>query len=185
CICQALREKITILVTHQLQYLKAASQILILENGEMVQEGTYSEFMKSWVYFDTPLKKENEEAEPSPGPGTLSLRNRTSSESSVQSQQASTPLLKDAAPEGQDTYKNYFTAGAHWLTMVFLILVNITAQVAYALQDWWLADWANEQSALYGMVYGKGNITVVRDPVWYFQTYSGKVESSGLLHESL
>ncbi|KAM9674301.1 ATP-binding cassette sub-family C member 4-like [Dama dama] len=193
CICQALREKITILVTHQLQYLKAASQILILENGKMVQEGTYSEFMKSWVYFDTPLKKENEEAEPSPGPGTLSLRNQTSSETSVQSQQASTPLLKDAAPEGRDTeniqvtlsdeshlegsvgfktYKNYFTAGAHWLTMVFLILVNIAAQVAYALQDWWLADWANEQSALYGMVYGKGNITVVRDPVWYFQTYS-------------
>nr|XP_014335662.1 PREDICTED: multidrug resistance-associated protein 4 isoform X2 [Bos mutus] len=146
CICQALREKITILVTHQLQYLKAASQILILENGKMVQEGTYSEFVKSWVYFDTLLKKENEEAEPSPGPGTLSLRNRTSSESSVQSQQASTPLLKDAAPEGQD--------------------------VAYVLQDWWLAYWANEQSALYGMVYGKGNITVVLDPVWYFQTYS-------------
>ena len=68
----------------------------------MVQEGTYSESVKSWVYFDTLLKKENEEAEPSPGPRTLSLRNRTSSKSSVQSQQASTPLLKDAAPEGQD-----------------------------------------------------------------------------------
>ncbi|KAI4581557.1 hypothetical protein MJG53_010000 [Ovis ammon polii x Ovis aries] len=76
---------------------------------------------------------------------------------------------------GFKTYKNYFTAGAHWLTMVFLILVNIAAQVAYVLQDWWLAFWANEQSALYGMVYGKGNITVVLDPVWYFQTYSGTV----------
>lgn len=32
CICQALHEKITILVTHQLQYLKAASHILILKD---------------------------------------------------------------------------------------------------------------------------------------------------------
>lgn len=32
CICQSLHEKITILVTHQLQYLKAASQILILKD---------------------------------------------------------------------------------------------------------------------------------------------------------
>lgn len=32
CICQTLHEKITVLVTHQLQYLKAASQILILKD---------------------------------------------------------------------------------------------------------------------------------------------------------
>ena len=31
CICQVLHEKITILVTHQWQYLKDASQILLLE----------------------------------------------------------------------------------------------------------------------------------------------------------
>ena len=68
----------------------------------MVQEGTYSEFVKSWVYFDTLLKKENEEAEPSPVPESPTIRTQTSSESSVQSQQSSTPLLKDAAPEGQD-----------------------------------------------------------------------------------
>ena len=27
------------------------------------------------------------------------------------------------------TYANYFTAGAHWSVIIFLILVNITAQV--------------------------------------------------------
>ena len=32
CIRQALKEKITILVTHQLQYLEDASQILILKD---------------------------------------------------------------------------------------------------------------------------------------------------------
>ena len=30
---------------------------------------------------------------------------------------------------GFKTYKNYFTGGADWLVIIFLILVNIAAQV--------------------------------------------------------
>ncbi|OWK00772.1 hypothetical protein Celaphus_00016754, partial [Cervus elaphus hippelaphus] len=182
CICQVLREKITILVTHQLQYLKDTSQILILKDGKVIQKGTFAQFPKSGVNFeDILLKKENEETEPSPGTGTPTLRNQIS-ESSVQSQQSSRPSLKDAAPEDQDdrsvgkfgfkTYKNYFTAGSHWFIILFLILVNIAAQVVYALQDWWLADWANGQSSLYAFAYGKGKVIVMLDPVWYLTVYS-------------
>ncbi|OWK00969.1 hypothetical protein Celaphus_00016743, partial [Cervus elaphus hippelaphus] len=189
CICQTLHEKITILVTHQLQYLKDASQILILKDGRIMQKGTYAEFPKSGVDFeDILLKEEKEEAELSPGPGTPSLRNRTSFESSVQSQQASEPLLKDAAHEDEDieniqvaqsqesclkgnigfeTYKDYFTDETHWSVITFLTLVNIAAQVAYALQDW-----ANEQSVLHDTLFGKGNLIVTFDPVWYFTVYS-------------
>ena len=61
----------------------------------MVQEGTYSEFLKSWVYFDSLLKKK-EKGKPS------TVNNQTSSELSVQSQESSRPLVKDAAPEDQD-----------------------------------------------------------------------------------
>ncbi|XP_060989327.1 ATP-binding cassette sub-family C member 4-like [Dama dama] len=186
CICQALHEKITILVTHQLQYIKDASQILILKYGEMVREGTYSEFLKSWVYFDSLLKKK-EEGEPS------SVKNQTSSEPSVLSQESSRPLVKDAAPEDQDTenmqvmlslegrsegkvgfktYENYYTAGTHWFIIIFLILVNITAQVVYGLQDWWLQDWANEESSLYAIAHGKGKVLVVPNPAWYLTVYS-------------
>nr|XP_030712765.1 multidrug resistance-associated protein 4 isoform X2 [Globicephala melas] len=201
CICQALYQKITVLVTHQLQYLKAASQILILKDGEMVQKGTYTEFLKSGVDFGSILKKENEETEPSTVPGSPALRNRTFSESSVWSQQSSRPSLKDAAPEDQDTeniqvtlseesrlegkvgfkaYKNYFTAGAPWLIILFLIPVNIAAQVAYVLQDWWLSYWANEQSALNVTVNGQGNVTEKLDLYWYLGIYSGLTVSAVL-----
>uniref|UniRef100_A0A452VN33 Multidrug resistance-associated protein 4 n=1 Tax=Ursus maritimus TaxID=29073 RepID=A0A452VN33_URSMA len=145
CICQTLHEKITILVTHQLQYLKAASQILILKDGRMVQKGTYTEFLKSGVDFGSLLKRENEEADQSPAPGSPALRTRSFSASSVWSQQSSRPSLKDGAPEntqvalseesrsegkvGFKAYKNYLTAGAHCLVIVFLILLNIVAQV--------------------------------------------------------
>ncbi|XP_061290380.1 ATP-binding cassette sub-family C member 4-like [Bos javanicus] len=199
CICQGLHEKITILVTHQWQYLKNASQILVLEKGEMVQKGTYAELLKSGIDFASLLKKENEEAEPSPVPESPTMRTQTSSESSVQSQQSSTPLLKDAPAEDQDTeniqhtlseerrlegkvgfktYKNYFRAGAHWSVIIFLILVNIAAQVAYILQDWWLLSWANEQDTLNIMAHEKGNITEMIDLDWYLGIFSGLTASS-------
>ncbi|KAM5288773.1 ATP-binding cassette sub-family C member 4 isoform 1-T1 [Ctenodactylus gundi] len=194
CICQTLHEKITILVTHQLQYLKAASHILILKDGEVVQKGTYTEFLKSGVDFGSLLKKENEEPEQPPGLETPTLRNRSFSESSVWSQQSSRPSLKDGAPESQETedvqvtqpeesrsegqvgfkaYKNYFTAGASWFIIIFLILLNMAAQVAYVLQDWWLSYWANEQSMLNVTMNGKRNVTGKLDLNWFLGIYAG------------
>ncbi|KAF6083623.1 ATP binding cassette subfamily C member 4 [Phyllostomus discolor] len=147
CICQTLHEKITILVTHQLQYLKAASQILILKEGKMVQKGTYTEFLRSGVDFGSLLKKENEEAEQASTSESPSLRHRTFSESSVWSQQSSRPSLKDGAPESQSA--------------------------TYVLQDWWLSYWANQQSALNTTVNGNGNVTEKLDLHWYLGIYSG------------
>ncbi|KAG5204277.1 hypothetical protein JEQ12_002253 [Ovis aries] len=196
CIRQVLKEKITILVTHQLQYLKDASQILILRDGKVMEQGTFAEFSKFGIDFeDIILWEETEEAEPSPGPGTLTMI----SESSVQSQPSSRPSLKDAAPEDQDTetiqvtfplegrsvgrvgfksYENYFTAGDHWFIIIFLILVNIAAQVSYILQDWWLAYWANRQSTLYAMAYGKGRVVEIPDSGWYLTVHSVLTEGT-------
>ncbi|XDB55923.1 hypothetical protein AB1E18_009385 [Capra hircus] len=185
CVCQALREKITILVTHQWQYLKAASWILILKGGTIVQCGTYTWLLKSGVDFDFLLKRNEEE--PSPDLESSTLKNQ------------SRPLMRGAAPELQDTenievtlpledrlegkigiktYNDYFTAGAQWFSLIFLILVNIAAQVAYVLQDWWLAYWANLQSDLYFGAFGKGETGVMLDLKWYLGTYSGLTVST-------
>ncbi|MXQ98864.1 hypothetical protein E5288_WYG002117 [Bos mutus] len=197
CIRRALQEKITILVTHQLQYLKDANQILILKDGKMVARGTYSEFLKSEVDIFSLFEKGNEQSEPSSVPGTPTLI----SESLVQSLQYPRSSVKDAAPEDQDTeniqvvlpledhlegkvgfktYKNYFTAGADWSVIIFLILVNIAAQVAYVLQDWWLAFWANVQNDLYFGRYVKEDEDVVFTLNWYLGVYSGLTVSTVL-----
>nr|XP_020747155.1 multidrug resistance-associated protein 4-like [Odocoileus virginianus texanus] len=208
CIRQALKEKITILVTHQMQYLKDASQILILKGGKMVARGTYSEFLKSGIDIFSLFEKRNEQSEPSPVLGTPTVI----SESLVQSLQSPRPLLKNAAQEDQDTeniqvtlpledhlegkvgfktYKNYFTAGADWPIIILLILVNIAAQVAYSLQDWWLAfcscntfyflfHRANVQSDLYFRRYVKEDEVVVFVLNWYLRVYSGLTVSAVL-----
>ncbi|KAI4581553.1 hypothetical protein MJG53_009996 [Ovis ammon polii x Ovis aries] len=79
---------------------------------------------------------------------------------------------------GIKTYNDYFTAGAQWFILIFLILVNIAAQVAYVLQDWWFAYWANLQSDLYFGEYGKGETDVMLDLKWYLGTYSGLTVST-------
>ncbi|XP_065757876.1 ATP-binding cassette sub-family C member 4-like [Muntiacus reevesi] len=197
CIRQALKEKITIFVTHQLQYLKDASQILILKDGKMVERGTYSEFLNSGIDIFSLFEKGNEHSEPSPVPGTPTVI----SESLVQSLQSPRPSLKDAAPEDQETenihvtlpledhlegkvgfktYVNYFTVGADWPVIIFLILVNITAQVTYALQDWWLVLWANVQNDLFFGRYVKEDEDIVFILNWFLEVYSGLTVSTVL-----
>uniref|UniRef100_A0A8C3IPE3 ATP binding cassette subfamily C member 4 (PEL blood group) n=1 Tax=Chrysemys picta bellii TaxID=8478 RepID=A0A8C3IPE3_CHRPI len=156
CIYQALHQKVSILVTHQLQYLHAVNQILILKEGKMVGKGTYSEFLSSGIDFASLLKK-NEEVEQSPIPGIstmTSARNRTFSQSSVWSQDSLVQSQKDGAVEQPPTeplvtalpeesrsegkinfkiYRKYFAAGANYFVIFILLLLNILAQVRYLM----------------------------------------------------
>lgn len=47
CICQLLRDKIRIMVTHDKNHMKAADQIIILEKGTLLRKGTFSELDKN------------------------------------------------------------------------------------------------------------------------------------------
>ncbi|NXA67055.1 MRP4 protein, partial [Mohoua ochrocephala] len=199
CICQALHQKISVLVTHQLQYLRAANQIIILKDGKMVGKGTYAEFLRSGIDFASLLKKDEEVAEQLSVPGTpnvKSARNRTFSESSVLSQDLSVHSQKDGAveqPPGENAlaavpeesrhegkinfkvYRKYFTAGANYLVIFILIVFNILAQVAYVLQDWWLSYWANHQEKLNLTTngYNGTNETEHLDLNFYLGIYAG------------
>ncbi|XP_036396882.1 multidrug resistance-associated protein 4 [Megalops cyprinoides] len=162
CICGLLRKKPRILVTHQLQYLKAADQILVLKEGHMVARGTYTELQRSGVDFTSLLKQDEEEEQQGAEP-----RSRTLSQTSMRSQSSSLMSVKDGADQlpveqvqsiveesrsegkiGFGLYLKYFRAGANILVLLFLILLNLFAQTSYILQDWWLAYWASEQQRL-------------------------------------
>ncbi|XP_044865818.1 ATP-binding cassette sub-family C member 4 isoform X4 [Mauremys mutica] len=198
CIYQALHQKVSILVTHQLQYLHAVNQILILKEGKMVGKGTYSECLSSGIDFASLLKK-NEEVEQSPIPGIptmKSARNRTFSQSSVWSQDSLVQSQKDGTVEQPPTeplvtalpeesrsegkinfkmYRKYFAAGANYFVIFILLLLNILAQVAYVLQDWWLSYWSNQQEKLNVTAHGNSGINETRhlDLSFYLGIYAG------------
>uniref|UniRef100_A0AAY4E1V3 Multidrug resistance-associated protein 4 n=1 Tax=Denticeps clupeoides TaxID=299321 RepID=A0AAY4E1V3_9TELE len=166
CVCGLLRNKPRILVTHQLQYLKAADQILVLKEGHMVARGTYTELLQSGLDFTSLLKRDEDEEPTSPGtdappgPRSRASRSRTMSQNSVRSHTSSLQSFQDepvhmVAEEtrsegtiGIRLYLKYFRAGANVLVLITVMLLNLLAQIAFILQDWWLAYWTAEQEKL-------------------------------------
>uniref|UniRef100_A0A8C8MFZ8 Cystic fibrosis transmembrane conductance regulator n=1 Tax=Oncorhynchus tshawytscha TaxID=74940 RepID=A0A8C8MFZ8_ONCTS len=163
CICGILKNKPRILVTHQLQYLQAANQILVLKEGHMVARGTYSELQRSGVDFTSLLKREEEgpqapgvETESrSPCSRTLSQNSEVSHTTSIRSVKDGTEQLPTVVEEsrsegtiGVGLYVKYLKAGANILVLIGVVLLQFLAQAAYILQDWWLAYWAGEQEKL-------------------------------------
>uniref|UniRef100_A0A4W5MT22 Multidrug resistance-associated protein 4 n=1 Tax=Hucho hucho TaxID=62062 RepID=A0A4W5MT22_9TELE len=165
CICGILKNKPRILVTHQLQYLQAADQILVLKEGHMVARGTYSELQHSGVDF-TSLLKRDEEEEPQTNNNHSVVKhafsqNSISSRNSVVSHTTSMHSIKDGAEQllepvqtvaeesrsegniSASLYFKYLNAGASILVMLGTILLSLIAEVAYVLQDWWLEAWEN------------------------------------------
>uniref|UniRef100_A0A8C3A5D1 ATP-binding cassette, sub-family C (CFTR/MRP), member 4 n=1 Tax=Cyclopterus lumpus TaxID=8103 RepID=A0A8C3A5D1_CYCLU len=187
CICGFLKNKLRILVTHQLQYLQSADQIVVLRKGEIVAKGKYAELQRSGVDFTALLKEEDQQP-----PQDSLARNRTLSENSVRSHTSSGSSKDDQLPAetvqmveeesraqgniGVGLYVTYLKAGASVVVLLTVILMNILSQVVYILQDWWLAHWANEQDKLTTNSTGLQNAlnaTVELDTNFYLSVYGG------------
>ncbi|KAA8579516.1 hypothetical protein FQN60_006609 [Etheostoma spectabile] len=161
CICGLLKNKPRILVTHQLQYLQVADQIVVLKEGHMVTKGTYTELQRSGVDF-TSLLKEEEEKQPPPG---IVARSRTLSQNSMISQTSSVPSIKDGdqlpAEQVQTVPEESRAEG--------------TIGVAYIMQDWWLAHWADKQDKLTNstIIQNGRNITAELNTDFYLGVFGG------------
>uniref|UniRef100_A0A8C5FS48 Cystic fibrosis transmembrane conductance regulator n=1 Tax=Gadus morhua TaxID=8049 RepID=A0A8C5FS48_GADMO len=127
CICGILKDKPRILVTHQLQYLKVADQILVLKEGNVVAQGGYTDLQRSGLDFTSLLKHEEE------GEGKLEdlARSRTVSSNSSPNEEADqlpAEHTQTAVEEGRsqgtistDMYYKYLRAGAN---IFVLVVVN-------------------------------------------------------------
>ncbi|XP_068575447.1 ATP-binding cassette sub-family C member 4-like isoform X2 [Cebidichthys violaceus] len=165
CICGLLKNKSRILVTHQLQYLNAADQIVVLKEGHIMTQGTYNELQFSGLDIES-LQKTNEEqkqwSRPSDPDKVSLLSQRTnhshSSHSSLlppeghRADQLPVETVHTMAEEtraegnvGSHIYLKYFSAGCNPLVLMVIGVLSVIAEVAYILQDWWLVYWAREE----------------------------------------
>ena len=60
CIKTLLKGKAVILVTHQIQYLKDADKILVLDQGEITHEGTFDYMLQSCEDISSFLVQESD-----------------------------------------------------------------------------------------------------------------------------
>lgn len=177
CIRTFLRGKAVILVTHQLQYLQNADQIIILDKGRVVDVGTYDSLRESGLDFAQMLTKnaEGEEGDEAgeqgsdwdrrsrSGSRTSGVgRHRRTSDSSVESveqeEEGSPKQVEETRREGSitwDVYTKYVGAMGGICAFFWVTFFFITTQVAASGGDYFLTYWTQKQD-----VRGASNETV-------------------------
>ncbi|CAD6992119.1 probable multidrug resistance-associated protein lethal(2)03659 [Ceratitis capitata] len=153
CMRGFLREHIVVLVTHQLQFLQQADQIVIMDKGRVSAVGTYDSLRESGLDFAKMLAApEREEAVEEKSRSRSSSKvysNRRNSEASLNSVADSyaedTPMQTQETQEqgkiGLDLYQKYFKAGGGFFTFFLMLFFCVLAQVLASGGDWFLSYW--------------------------------------------
>lgn len=172
CMRNYLKDHIVILATHQLQYLKQADKIIIIDHGKILAIGKYTDLKEQESDFSDLLldnQEEEEQLEVSfeiyDKPGEIqSRRNSETSVETVKSEKcADTQMqvkeIQKRGAIGFDLYVKYFRSGGG----VFLLLIAtsfcICAQILGSGCDFFLSYWVNKQTAL------AVNVTVTDTPI--------------------
>lgn len=165
CIKDYLKDKLVILVTHQLQYLPTADQILILDHGVVEGVGTFESLRDSGLDFAKLLPKDDEVADDEKtlnrsvsktsrsSKDSNSSYNRHNSVTSVTSKESDENYVEHEPPEeksaegssGLTYYRAYFKAAGGYFITAIVIFFFILAQMCASLGDYFLSYWAAKE----------------------------------------
>ncbi|XP_058839985.1 ATP-binding cassette sub-family C member 4-like [Topomyia yanbarensis] len=148
CIRDFLADKVCVLVTHQLQYLKDVQHVLLMEAGSVETQGTFRELKRTRLDSITSLSSEDSSTE-----------NKFEEDFKKVTAHSESMVLDDEKQEeekesqGQGTvklsvYKTYITAIDSYLWIFFIALFIILAQFATSGVDYFVAEWVNWEESL-------------------------------------
>ncbi|XP_011505092.1 PREDICTED: multidrug resistance-associated protein 4-like isoform X1 [Ceratosolen solmsi marchali] len=151
CINGYLKDKTRILVTHQIQYLKQADAIILLNNGKVEFQGTFLNFSKNESYIrHLPSSSEMEKTlveEPEiveNGQMALVLNSKIEeNEDNNEPQEVEELMAKGNV--AKSLYWNYFKAGGSYFILSYLVISFILAQLATSGCDFWLGFWTRKE----------------------------------------
>nr|CAD7434431.1 unnamed protein product [Timema monikensis] len=145
CVDTYLTKKIRILVTHQLQYLKEADLIVILNNGQIETQGTFQQLQESKFNFAQLLISSEEDADEAVPPTMRQLSSQISNQSLEEQEETEEPTetqeLMSKGSLKSMVYMNYFKSGGGIYTLLFLVVVLVLGQVASSGADYWVTFW--------------------------------------------
>ncbi|XP_014467786.1 PREDICTED: multidrug resistance-associated protein 4-like [Dinoponera quadriceps] len=170
CITEYLAGKTRILVTHQLQFLKRADHIIVLDRGFVKMQGIYNELVESNKDFINMMyslsheaqKKEEEVRRNSEMSNrTISIMRRSSGLSIRSSAEYSD--IDDMNYEGNSldgetmargtlsgkVYKAYMRHGSNYFILFLLLMCFIISQIATTGNDYWASYWTNLEEERY------------------------------------
>ncbi|XP_056645134.1 ATP-binding cassette sub-family C member 4-like [Diorhabda sublineata] len=167
CIVKYLKGKTRILVTHQLQYMKKADMIVILNNGKIEKVGNFNELSEKELNI---LQQEPDEEKEKQKEVVLAKQESMISTVSINSvkkvsqYQSNTSLASSMVPEGAPPeieeevergsvstklYLEYFRAGGSIILLFITLLMFFIAQMVTNASDLWLTYWTNSEAERY------------------------------------
>ncbi|XP_063224182.1 ATP-binding cassette sub-family C member 4-like isoform X2 [Bacillus rossius redtenbacheri] len=153
CIRGFLRDKAVVLITHQLQYLRGADHIVILQEGRLAGQGTYEELVKVGLDFANLMGDHGSKEDPLDDPETVTphpagqLTRQISyiSITSLDELAGPVPVAEEVSvgKVGGHVYAGYFRAAGSWLIILLMLLMVVLAQSLASSGDYWLSFWTN------------------------------------------
>ncbi|KAL7641520.1 UNVERIFIED_CONTAM: hypothetical protein RMT77_007391 [Armadillidium vulgare] len=164
CVSSFLKDKVTIITTHQLQFVKHANHILGLKNGREEHSGktvdykvqddklTEKNLDSKTTLIDYEEKKDSKDKKEKLSQEFLAdLVKR----SVLKSKDEDLKLKKDVGKETRSqgavtwrTYSKFFSAGGGFVSFVFLIFANLTSQGFFSATDYFLSVWTDKEQVL-------------------------------------
>ena len=176
CVNGHLKGKTRILITHQLQFLKRADKILIMNEGESIAFGTFAQLNSIGIDFIKFLKESeaesnNEKSEEMlsidelyglPAPPKL-VKTLSRALTQVNSLQLIDPMDELTIIEKQieqreekisfgslkgRVYLDYLLAGGNFVFICIFLITSFASQGIINYVDLWLSDWSDESLLL-------------------------------------
>ncbi|KAL1500932.1 hypothetical protein ABEB36_006349 [Hypothenemus hampei] len=146
CIVGFLKNKCTVLVTHQLQFLKSVSRIYVMENGKIKTSGTFQEIQEGDCQFsklfkavqgdeDQHVSNENE-------------KNELHECHSVDDEPSEIKESRETGSIAGKVYKAYFKAAGGWCCSMIVLSLFVITQMASSAADYFIKFWVNLEEAI-------------------------------------
>ncbi|KAI9225298.1 MAG: P-loop containing nucleoside triphosphate hydrolase protein [Piptocephalis tieghemiana] len=174
CILGALSGKTRILVTHQWHFLPRVDRILVIHEGRIIEDGTYTSLMnkeneqddgRGFAYLmrtyggggddeDDEEKKAEMEMDPTgKNPSDPSATDPTSTKGANDSPSKNGKALMSSEERaigsvGTEVYKAYVQAGGGFIALLILLILLILMNATRVLNDLWLSWWISQNFGL-------------------------------------
>jgi ABC-type multidrug transport system fused ATPase/permease subunit len=168
CITSYLANKTRILVTHQLQYLRDADHIVIMNEGAIEAQGSFQELLGCPIDYaqllgldesaDRAIEEKPESERISTGPinsllrqiSRVSARSKSSDKTAKEKDNGEIvgPVNVEASSKGtlkHSVYIEYFRSGANMCVVLVIGIMFLLAQSAASIVDWWMAFWITQE----------------------------------------
>uniref|UniRef100_A0A8C9WC66 ATP-binding cassette sub-family C member 5 n=1 Tax=Scleropages formosus TaxID=113540 RepID=A0A8C9WC66_SCLFO len=151
CIKKELKGKSIVLVTHQLQYLEFCDEVVLLDNGEILEIGNHAALMNSGGRYAHLIN--NFQMEKSPIPSKEQQEKSPDMANGIDNPDKKDQLVtQESSQEGSVTWRTYHQycrpsntcyASIVILALTFILLVGMTA-----FGNWWLSYWLDQGSGI-------------------------------------